>query len=104
MYRRRSVMKQTLRLICVLAVAIGLSHVASAGGGKTKTTEEVAKTPEQEAVMAYNNGIAARDKAWKIEKKLHGATDAREQEKLTAKREKTYRAAVENFERAVRKK
>ncbi len=100
---------QRIRPMMVVLVAVSLTGVAFAGGGASKpreetpATETVELTPEQEAIDAYNMGIAARNKAWKLEKKLAASTDAKEQKKLGTKISKSYRNAVGSFERAVRK-
>jgi len=94
-------------MMMVLLAAVGLSNVALAGGGSSKPTDETAetetRTPEQEAAVAYNLGISARNKAWKLEKQLETATEPKQQEKLDKKLSKSWKTAEANFERAVSK-
>jgi len=100
---------QRIRPILVLLVAVSLTGVAFAGGGASKMKEEkapsqgAAVSPEQQAVQFYNIGIASRDKAWKLEKKLAAATDEKEKGKLGNKIAKSFRGAAASFERAVSK-
>jgi len=98
---------QRIRPMIVLLVAVSLAGVAFAGGGSSKPSQETQATetltPEQEAINAYNMGIGARNKAWKLEKKRAASTDPKAQEKLGAKISKSYRSAAGSFERAVRK-
>ena len=100
-------MKRTFELVLVLVLVFGLSQVVMAGGGSKKPKSETPSTqqisPEEEARQAYNIGIASRDKAWKIEKELAAATEAKSQEKLSRKLEKSFRSAATSFERAVGK-
>ena len=99
---------QRIRPMVVVVVALSLTGVVYAGGGAKKMTEEKAPTetatltPEQQAIQSYNMGIASRDKAWKLEKKMAESDNAAEQEKLGKKIAKTYRSAASSFERAIR--
>jgi tetratricopeptide (TPR) repeat protein len=99
---------QRIRPILVLLVAVSLTGVVFAGGGAKKKTEDseatdtATLTPEQQAIQAYNMGIASRDKAWKLEKKMAESTDAAEREKLNKKIGKSYKTAASSFERAIR--
>ena len=99
---------QRIRPVVVVWVAVCLSGVVVAGGGAKKMTEEKAPsetatlTPQQQAIQAYNMGIASRDKAWKLEKKMAESTDPPEQGKLGKKVAKAYRSAAASFERAIK--
>jgi tetratricopeptide (TPR) repeat protein len=93
-------MKRVFGFLVVLTLVAGLSPAVMAGGGGKKQAEPDDLTPEQQAVEAYNSGISARNKAWKLEEKLAEETDTAQQAKLAAKVEKTYRAAAKSFKKA----
>ena len=99
-------MKRTGWLL-VFVLVFALPQVVMAGGGSTKPKTEATSTPdaspEEEARLAYNMGIAARDKAWKIQKQLAETSDAGAAKKMERKLEKNFRSAAASFERAVRK-
>jgi len=94
-------MKRFVGFLVVLTLVAGLSPAVMAGGGGKKQEELPELTPEQRAVEAYNSGITARDKAWKLEKKLAAATDDGPRGKLAAKIEKTYRSVAKSQKKAV---
>lgn len=94
-------------LALVLLGSVGLVPSSLAGGGGAKSEKKEAAsekklTPKQQAVAAYNQGIAQRDRAWKVEKRLASTDDAAERTKLEAKMTKTFEGAAEAFKRAIR--
>ena len=92
-------MKRLVALSCLMLL---LSPLALAGGGGSKSkSKDNQQTPEQQAIAAYNQGIAQRDRAWKFEEKFAAATDADEQKNLEKKIYKTYETAAAAFERAI---
>jgi len=99
-------MKKTMRAALMALMAVALLTPVQAGGGKTKaepaSPNEEAKTKEQEAVEHYNYGIASRDRAWKLEKKLATAND-KARAKTESKIVKSYERARAEFETATQK-
>jgi tetratricopeptide (TPR) repeat protein len=101
-------MTRTIRILTLLAITLGLAVTAAtaAGGSRSPmpdatTPAEAEKTPEQLAVEFYNRGIMSRDRAWKLEKKLAGATDEKQRGKLAKKIQGAYRRAASDFREAV---
>lgn len=88
------------------AVAVTVAH--GAGGNPIRETQEQEpaappKTPEEEAIEHYNQGLAFRDKAWKLEKDLAAAKTDSDRKKIEGKLTKQYERAVEEFTTAVQK-
>jgi tetratricopeptide (TPR) repeat protein len=61
-----------------------------------------ARSPEEMAISAYNDGVELRDEALEYEAEAEAATDAKKQEKLLKKARKAYTKAGEKFEKAVK--
>jgi len=60
------------------------------------------RAPGDDAMMSFNDGVSARDRAWKLEKELAKTQDAAAKAKLEAKIVKAYQAAVRSQKNAVR--
>ena len=60
------------------------------------------RSPGDDAMMSFNDGVSARDRAWKLEKELATTKDAAAKAKLEAKILKAYQAAVRSQKNAVR--
>jgi tetratricopeptide (TPR) repeat protein len=71
-----------------------------AGGSKIEETSPPPPSPEQQADARYNEGLAARDSAWRLEKKLAEAPEAK-QAKLQKKIRRAYEDAARHFTTAV---
>jgi len=78
---------------------------AMAAGGSSKPEPPPAPemTPEQEAIMHYNNGLALRDAAWKLEKKAELSSSDAERTKRLAKAQKQYKRSIKEFTAATGK-
>jgi tetratricopeptide (TPR) repeat protein len=98
-------MKHLIRngFLSVLAAAV-FSAALAGGGGAVKVPKKNKKSGEsgeQVAVEHYNGGIAHRDVAWALEKRLAGATDDASRAKLQKKIRKEYLKAADEFQEAV---
>lgn len=97
--------------IAISAAALTLAALAfcpfvpaleAAGSSSVPTTPSVPKSPEQEAADFYNRGLKLRDKAWGLEEKAQGTTGS-QRAKLEKKIDKTWDAAIREFEAATRR-
>ena len=61
-------------------------------------------SPQNMAVSSFNDGIHARDRAWKLEKELETAQDPGKQDKLRQKILKTYEADARSQREAIKNK
>ena len=98
-------MKRLLTAFALVALCIAPLSFAGGGDSKSKSKSEGSEktlTPKQQAVAAYNQGIAQRDRAWKIEKRIAAASDDGERAKLEEKMAKTFDGAADAFKRAIR--
>jgi tetratricopeptide (TPR) repeat protein len=75
--------------------------VLAAGSALAAGNRSMPTDPKDSAVMSYNDGIRARDKAWKLEKELATA-DAGAKAKLEDRIQKAYQAAIRSQRTAVR--
>jgi tetratricopeptide (TPR) repeat protein len=98
-------MKRLLTTFALVALCIAPFSFAGGGDSKPKSSSEGSEknlTPKQQAVAAYNQGIAQRDRAWKIEKRIAAESDDGERAKLEEKMAKTFDGAADAFKRAIR--
>ena len=107
---RKEVAMQTVFIkrlgIFLLIAGLCTTGLFAAGGARSTTPttpSEPEKTPEEEAIDYYNQGIAARDRAWKLEEKAAAEESEAKAAKMRKKVGKSYKAAAGNFERAVRR-
>ncbi len=94
--------------IGMAAGLVGWTGLHAAGGNPInpptrEAPAEPTKTPEQEAIEHYNQGLVLRDKAWKLEKDLAAAPTDAERLKLRGKISKQYERAASEFESAVKR-
>lgn len=71
----------------------------AAGSNRTATAP---RDPHDDAVISFNDGLASRDRAWKLEKDLAKATDAAAKAKIEEKIRKAYQSAVRSQRSAIR--
>jgi tetratricopeptide (TPR) repeat protein len=90
---------RTVGLPAALSVLCVTSAVA-AGGSRIEDTAAPPPTPEQQANERYNEGLSARDSAWRLEKKLAEAPQEK-QAKIEKKIRGAYEDAVRHFTAAV---
>ena len=90
-------------IVMLALFALAAPAALAAGSSSKPSTPENAdeKTPEQLAIEHYNNGIAYRDQAWKLEKKLESAPGEKKA-KLEKKVARTFESAVREFRAATR--
>jgi tetratricopeptide (TPR) repeat protein len=96
--------KLTMALAVCTLLALAVPPAFAAGGSSVPPPSPTAPTPltpEQEAAQLYNDGLAARDKAWKLEEKASNATSEHEKAKLHEKMEESFEKAVKKQSRAV---
>ncbi len=96
------------RLIVTTALVASLATPALAAGGSRSNTPEPQETqvpadPKAEAREHYNRGLMQRDRAWKIEEKIAGQSDAKKAAKQEKKLANAWRSAQREFESAVEK-
>jgi len=96
---------------CVLAAAAlmlapEILPASGSGGGASMSLPQPQRqqlTPEQEAVVLYNDGISYRDKAAKLEKESETETDAGKRQKLEAKARDKHEDSIKKFTKATEK-
>jgi tetratricopeptide (TPR) repeat protein len=95
-----------MRRPCALAFALSLAipGVVVASGSSPMSappSQTPSQTPEQKAIDYYNDGVAYRDKADKLEKESATETDAAKKAKLLDKSKRMHESAIKTFTRAV---
>ena len=83
-------------ILCLVVFAASSAMAAGSRAGS------MPRNPADDAMMSFNDGVSARDRAWKLEKELATAKDAAAKAKLEAKIVKAYQAAVRSQKNAVR--
>lgn len=83
----------------ILCLVVFAASPAMAAGSRAGS---IPRNPADDAMMSFNDGVSARDRAWKLEKELATAKDAAAKAKLEAKIVKAYQAAVRAQKNAVR--
>jgi tetratricopeptide (TPR) repeat protein len=90
-------MKLPSALLAVTLV-IAPSALLASGSSAMRLPPPTSKlTPEQEAISLYNDGIAYRDKAAKLEAEAAAEPDARKKEKLLAKAKDKHEDSIKKF-------
>jgi len=92
------------RTLLALALLGTASAAALAAGGSSAPTPdpEPIETPEQMAAVRYNEGLALRDTAAKMKKKLSSPeTPEAKHEKIQRKIDSTYERAIKEFTAAI---
>jgi tetratricopeptide (TPR) repeat protein len=104
---REDEMSTWSRVMGILAVICWLAAVEAlgAGGSPVRPPDEPGTKgdPAAEAIERYNAGLAARDRAWKLEAKAVDAASEADREKLRSKARKHYEDALGDFQAAVAK-
>jgi tetratricopeptide (TPR) repeat protein len=103
-------MKVLVYIGFVISMAVPVMAVADSGGrmggyenSGLPAASGRARTPEEIAISAYNDGVELRDEAVEYEAEAEAATDdIKKQEKLLKKAQKSYTKAAEKFEKAVK--
>lgn len=92
----------------ILSALLSTSAMAAGGSRQPQQPDpmmqgtETPRTPEEQAELFYSQGLKARDKAWKLDKKATGATKAKKREKYQRKALKQFENAIDSFTEAVR--
>ena len=86
-----------------LAALLLAPAVLQAAGGTPKEEPPQVMTPEEQAVVDYNEGLEHRDRAWKLEEEAAAAEGAAAEKKANKAR-KAYDDAIRSFRAAVRQK
>ena len=97
-------MKRVHTSIAITLAALLLAPaVLSAAGGSSGSVPPAAPaaklTPQQNAMVAYNEGLEHRNRAWKLEKEAASAAGDKAAKK-EAKAQKAYKKAIERFRAA----
>ena len=97
-------MKRTSTWITItLAVLLLAPAVLSAAGGSSGSVPAAAPaaklTPQQKAMVAYNEGLEHRNRAWELEEAAAAAAGDKAAKKA-AKAQKAYKKAIERFRSA----
>ena len=87
----------------LLAPAAALASGSSPTMSSAPLAQRERQTPEQEAVVLYNDGIGYRDKAAKLEAEAATETDAKKKEKLAAKAKDKHEDSIKKFVKATDK-
>jgi tetratricopeptide (TPR) repeat protein len=95
---------------CALAAAVlllipAVSGASGSGGSVPlpRTDQRQQLTPEQQAIVVYNDGISYRDKAAKLEKEAEAENDAGKRQKLEAKAKDKHEDSIKKFAMAAEK-
>lgn len=84
--------------LCVVATPPQVEAEGAPSGGGLSSGP--ALSPREKAIELYENGLKARDKAWKLEEKLDRAKPS-ERAKLRKKADKLWERSIRKYERAV---
>ena len=94
-------------LAVVAFMLVPAASSASGSGGASASLPRAEQrqpvTPEQEAIVLYNDGISYRDKAAKLEKEAETETDAGKRQKLEAKAKDKHEDSIKKFAKATEK-
>ena len=82
----------------ILVLAAG-SVMAAGSSSKPKSSSDA--SPVAQAKEAYNQGVAMRDRAWKLEQELASADEGKKA-KLEQRIQKSYKAAIRSYEKAIK--
>lgn len=101
-------MKNRLSIYASIAAALllvpGCAFASGASGiPSVPHSSKQARAPEQQAVELYNEGIAYRDKAEKLEKEAAAAPDAKKKEKLERQALDRHESSIKKFIQATEK-
>jgi tetratricopeptide (TPR) repeat protein len=98
-------MRHLTRTLAPVATALALAVLPALGAGGSKIEEPSApepKSPEQQANERYNEGLAERDAAWRLEKKLVDPdTPAAKRTQLEKSVREAYANAARDFNAAI---
>ena len=83
----------------VLCLVVFAASSVMAAGSRSGS---MPRNPGDDAVMSFNDGLSARDRAWKLEKELATAKDDAAKAKLEGKILKAYQSAIRAQRNAVR--
>ena len=98
----RAMFASALLALCAAPVwASGGGSAPVGGGGMSSSSGSM--TPEQQAVMHYNNGLKAQEKADKLGQEAATAEDPKSRDKAQSKSQKAYANARGDFENAIKK-
>jgi len=75
-----------------------------ASGARPMQPSSSQMSPQDTAVTSFNDGVHARDRAWKLEKELETTQDPARQDKLRQKILKTYEADARSQRDAIKSK
>jgi tetratricopeptide (TPR) repeat protein len=88
-------MKSFRAFTVVLLAGLVSSPVFASGLGSVPTPSTAhGLTAQERAILSFNDGIKARENAWKLEKELTTESDAGRRTKLESKIRKNYESAV----------
>lgn len=82
------------RTLIAAVTALMLAGGLFGSGMGTQPAPAQMRTPQEQAIGFYNDGIRAREKAWKLEKDLAAEADLGKQAKLQEKIQKSYENAA----------
>ena len=101
-------------IVALVILALFLPASVQASGGSrqppprsptpTPDLPSPTQTPEEQAVLHYNDGLRMRDKAWKFEEKAATATKQKKKGKYEKKARKQYERAIDSFNTATQLK
>ena len=83
----------------LLMMVFAASPLLAAGSNRSATEP---RDPHDDAVVSFNDGLASRDRAWKLEKDLAKAPNEAARAKIAEKIRKAYQSAVRAQRSAVR--
>ena len=96
-------MKRTLALLCpLLALTVVALPARASGASRSEPSAATEEAPEQLAMGYYNDGLASRDSAAKLQEKAADPSLSPEKRKKVEKKiQRAYEQAVKSFTRAV---
>jgi tetratricopeptide (TPR) repeat protein len=96
---------RTSRYLATVLLTVSASSLFASGMRPAQSNPQSSqRSPQDMAVASLNDGIHARDRAWKLEKELETTQDPGKQDKLRQKIQKTYEADARSQRDAIRNK
>lgn len=86
---------------CLIALPTTVVAAGGSAAGGMDFEPRVKKTPQQQAVDFYKQGIKLRDKAWKREQRAEETDNAKKREKQLAKAQQHFKKAIKKYRSAI---
>lgn len=95
---------KTSRYFVIVLLVVSAPSLYASGMRPMQPSSSQQMSPQDTAVSSFNDGVHARDRAWKLEKELESTQDPGKQAKLRQKIQKTYEADARSQRDAIKSK